>query len=59
MEETINKVCRQVISLRRIGVYLTLQQVVNAIKRELQEEVDDKVLEQEVMSRLKYKLKTA
>jgi hypothetical protein len=57
MEQTINKVCRQVVVLDNLGVYLTLEQVVAAIKNELQEEVDEDYIEQEIRSRLKFKLK--
>jgi hypothetical protein len=58
MEQTINKVCKQVVVLHRVGVYLTLEQVVAAIKQELDVEVDDVYIEQEIRSRLKFKLKT-
>ena len=57
MEQTINKVCRQVIALHRLGCYLTLQQVVDAIKQELDVEVDEEYIEREVKNRLKFKLK--
>jgi hypothetical protein len=57
MEQTINKVCRQAVTLHRVGVYLTLEQVVSAIKQELDVEVDDVYIEQQVKSRLKFKLK--
>lgn len=59
MEQTIDKVCKQVVSLHRVGVYLTLQQVVDAIKQELDVDVDEDYIRQEVKNRLKFKLKIA
>ena len=57
MEQTINKVCKQVVALHRVGVYLTLEQVVAAIKQELDVNVDEDYIRQQVKSRLKFKLK--
>lgn len=60
MEQTIDKVCKQVIVLHRLGCYLTLQQVVDAIKQELNDvDVDEDYIRQEVKRRLKFKLKVA
>ena len=52
VDSIINKVCRQAVALHRVGVYLTLSQVVDAIKQELDVEVDEEYIEREVKSRL-------
>ena len=59
VDTIINKVCNQVSKLHRLGVYMCLDDVVNAIKQELDVDVDEEYIKQEVKRRLKFKLKVA
>jgi soluble P-type ATPase len=60
VDSIINKVCKQVSKLHHLGVYMYLDDVVNAIKNELQDvNVDEDYIRQQVKNRLKFKLKVA
>lgn len=74
IDAIINKTCKEVVILHRIGTYLTIDEVMNAILYELDKQnvnvpltiwvfnksipVDD-YIKQEIRSKLKFKLKVA